>query len=206
MFFLFSSRVFLIVATLAIVWFLQYKSYFFIFRVFSFFRQKSRKIDVKTRSQKIIKKWQSGHPFWDPKSMKIDAGSPEKRLNCEKTSFLEDTVFWSFFRCVFSWILRPLGIPGGLPKSTFPPLFSTFWRACRFRAAPGVSWDLFGSIFHRFSVDFGTIFARFLLVFFVDLLSICCPSWADFGCFFFLVARARFPNAFLTALVKKNSD
>merc|ERR1712078_733848 len=55
MLFLFSSRVFLIVATLAIVWFLQYESYFFIFRVFSFFRQKSRKIDVKTRSPKIIK-------------------------------------------------------------------------------------------------------------------------------------------------------
>jgi len=33
------------------------------------------------------------------------------------------------------------------------------------------------------------ILARFLLdffsFFFVDLLSICCPSWADFGCVFF---------------------
>ena len=152
-------------------------SYLFTFRIFSFLRQKLPKIDAKTQSQKIIKKWRSGHPFWDPKSMKIDAGSPEKRLNCEKTSFLEDTVFWSFFRCVFSWILRPLGIPGGLPKSTFPPLFSTFWRACRFRAAPGVSWDRFGSIFHRFSVDFGTIFGRFLLAF----LSLCCRSVAHLG-------------------------
>ena len=57
MWFLFSSRCFLIVATLTIVWFLQYESYFFMFRVFSFFRQKSRKIDAKTRSQQIIKKW-----------------------------------------------------------------------------------------------------------------------------------------------------
>ena len=95
--FLFSSRVFLHLATLTIVWFLQYESYFFIFRVFSFLRQKSSKIDAKTRSQNMIKKWWSGHPFWVPKSMKIDAGTPEKRPNCENMSFLEGTVFSSFF-------------------------------------------------------------------------------------------------------------
>ena len=94
-----------------------------------------------------------------------------------KKSFFEGAVFSSFFWCVFWWILGLLGVPGGLQKSTFLLLFSTFLRACRFRAAPGVSWDRFGSIFHRFSVDFGTIFGRFLLAF----LSLCCRSVAHLG-------------------------
>ena len=99
--FLFSLRVFFNLATLTIVWFLQYESYFFIFCVFSFLQQKSPKIDAKTRSQKIVKKRWSGHPFWVPKSMKIDAGRIEKRLNCEKILFLEGTVFKWFFKYIF---------------------------------------------------------------------------------------------------------
>ena len=174
-------------------------SYFFTFRIFYPFWQKSPKIDAKTRSQKIIKKSWFGHPFWDPKSMKIDAGRPEKRPICENISFFDGTVFWTFFRCVFRWNLGPPGVPGGRPKSTFPLPFSTFLAACRFRAAPRVSWDHFGSIFRRFSVDFGTIFVGFLLVF----VSVCCRSVAHLGPIF---ARARFSNASLTALVKKNSD
>ena len=91
--------------------------------------------------------------------MKIDAGTPEKRPNCEHMSFLEGTVFSIVFLVHFSMNFGSPGRPRGRPKSTVPLTFSTFLLACRFRAAPGVSWDRFGSIFHRFVVDFGTILA-----------------------------------------------
>ena len=86
-------------------------------------------------------------------------------------------------RCLIAFLIHVsmnFGSPGrprGRPKSTVPLIFSTFLLACRFRAAPGVSWDRFGSIFHRFSVDFGTIFGPFLLAF----LSLCCRSVAHLG-------------------------
>ena len=100
------------------------------------------------------------------------------------------------------WVASALpGRPGSVPKSLIFRIFSNFLLACRFRAAPGVSWDRFGSIFHRFSVDFGTILGRFPLIFVVNLLSFCCPSWTDFG-LFFLHAHA-FQMFFLTAFAKK---
>ena len=181
MWFLFSSRCFLIVATLTIVWFLQYESYFFIFCVFSFLRQKSPKIDAKTRSQKIIKKWWSGHPFWIPKSMKMDVGRPEKRTNCKKMSFFEGTVFWSFFWYVFSWILGAPGVSGGSRNRDFRLFF-------RVVCVPGFLrpfWVDFGSIQGRFWIDFGSILGRFLVDFVVDFESIfgrfVRRSWIDFG-------------------------
>ena len=141
------------------IWFYILCSMFGIFRVFRFFRQKSPKDDAKTQCKQIIEKSWSGHPFREPKSMKIEAGQPAKRPNCEKMLFLEGTVFWSFFRCIFRWILGPPDVPGGLPKSTFLHLFPTFLRACRFRAAPD-----------RFLVDFWSIFGWFFWSFFCRFL------------------------------------
>ena len=125
--------------------------------------------------------------------------------NRQKTAFgtplfSKKSIFFGFLRC--PWVARGLlGRPGNVPKSLIFFIFSTVLLACRFRAAPGVSWDRFGSIFHRFSVDFGTILGRFPLIFVVNLLSFCCPSWTDFG-LFFLHAHA-FQMFFLTAFAKK---
>ena len=180
-FFLFSSRVFLIVATLAIVWFLQYESYFFIFRVFWFFRWKSRKIDAKTRSQKIIKKWRSGHPFWDPESMKIDAGSPEKRLNCaKKCRFWKIPFFDRFFDAFFHEFCVPWASRGGSQNR----LFRFFFRLLARPSLQSCSWGLLGPFRIHFSLIFGWFWHNCCSIssrLFVDLLSICCPSWADFG-------------------------
>ena len=87
--------------------------------------------------------------------------------NREKIAF--GTPFFSkkyFFAFLGSpWVARGLlGRPGSVPKSLIFLIFSTFLLACRFRGAPGVSWDGFESIVHRFSVDFwydfGLIFSR----------------------------------------------
>ena len=112
--------------------------------------------------------------------------------------------FFIVFLMHFSMNFGSPGRPRGRPKSTVPLIFSTFLLACPFRAAPGVSWDRFGSIFHRFSVDFGTILVDFSSFFFVNLLSFCCPSWANFG-LFFLHAHA-FKCSFWPPSRKKNSD
>ena len=131
------------------------------FPCFPFFRQKSPEIDVETQSKKIIEKSWSGHPFWEPKSMKIDAGKLQKRLNCEKMSFLQGTVFSSFFRYIFRWNLGPPGVHGGGPKIDFSAAFFDFFCA-------GVLFSRFPAILDRFwsiLVDFG-------------------PFWVDFLCFF----------------------
>ena len=149
--------------------------YFFIF--FSKKYKILRKIDEKGEARKITKNDHQGVPRIAKNAIKPTLENLKNQKKWRKTSFFEGAVFSSFFKCVFRWILGLLGVPGGRQKSTFSICFSTFLRACRFRAAPGVSWDRFGSIFHRFSVDFGTIFGPFLLAF----LSLCCRSVAHLG-------------------------
>ena len=132
--------------------------------------------------------------------MKIDAGRPEKRPICEKMSFLDGTVFSSFFRCVFDEIWVPQASPGGVQNRPFRSLFRLFW-------APVASELLLGSpgtVSGQFFIDFRLILARFWLDFLSFFLSICRRSVAHLGpildCFF---ARARFQMFFLTAFVKK---
>ena len=100
-----------------------------------------------------------------------------KALKLRKNIVFGRNRFFIVFLMHFSMNFGSPGRPRGRPKSTVPLIFSTFLLACRFRAAPGVSWDRFWSIFHRFSTDFGTIFDRFLLAF----LTICCRSVAHLG-------------------------
>ena len=124
------------------------------------------------------------------KSMKNHAKITKNAIvhkNREKIAF--GTAFFSnktsFLAFLGSpWVARGLlGRPGNVPKSIIFLMFSTFLLACRFRAAPGVSWDRFGSIFFdfqlvlaRFLVDFFSLFCRFA----VGLLRILGRFWIDY--------------------------
>ena len=97
--FLFSSRVFLHLATLTIVWFLQYETYFFIFRLRSFFSKKMQKNDPKPQYEKSLEKRPSGDLFWSPKSIKIDVGAAGNRKNLQKMTKNEVPIFMQIFAC-----------------------------------------------------------------------------------------------------------
>ena len=134
------------------------------FPCFPFFRQKSPEIDAETQSKKIVEKSWSGHPFWEPKSMKIDAGKLEKRLNCEKNRFWKASFFHRFFDAFLDEFWAPQACTGGFPKSTFPRLFSFFFARASFLVD-----------FRRFWIDFGrfwSILDRFGSIFYVFLKSI----------------------------------
>ena len=108
-----------------------------------------------------------------------------KALKLRKNIVFGRNRFFIVFLMHFSMNFGSPGRPRGRPKSTVPLIFSTFLLACRFRAAPGVSWDRFGSIFHRFSVDFGTILAWFFLVFFCQFAVVLLPILGQFWIVFF---------------------
>ena len=79
-----GACVFFEMATLTIVWFLQYETYFFIFRLRAFFSKKMQKNDPKPQYEKSLEKRPSGDLFWSPKSIKIDVGAAGNRKNLRK--------------------------------------------------------------------------------------------------------------------------
>ena len=86
-------------ATLTIVWFLQYETYFFIFRLRAFFSKKMQKNDPKPQYEKSLEKRPSGDLFWSPKSIKIDVGAAGNRKNLQKMTKNEVPIFMQFFAC-----------------------------------------------------------------------------------------------------------
>ena len=94
-----AARAFFEMATLTIVWFLQYESHFFIFRLRAFLRKKMPKNDPKPRTEKNLKKPPSGDLFWDPKSIKIDVGAAGNRQNRAKNRKNGMQKFMRFFAC-----------------------------------------------------------------------------------------------------------
>jgi hypothetical protein len=63
----------------------------------------------------------SGDPFWDPQSMKIDAGHAENHLKLSKNMFSEMPIFIRFFACENNTkngdqgdIEQLTGVPGGM--------------------------------------------------------------------------------------------
>ena len=156
----------------------------FHFSCFFFFTTKITKNRCKNTVSKNHQKMMVRASILGPRIDENRRREARKALKLRKNIVFGRNRFFIVFLMHFSMNFGSPGRPRGRPKSTVPLLFSTFLLACRFRAAPGVSWDRFGSIFHRFSVDFGTILVDFLSFFFVNLLSFCCPSWANFGLFF----------------------
>ena len=91
--------VFFETATLTIVWFLQYETYFFIFRLRAFFSKKMQKNDPKPQYEKSLEKRPSGDLFWSPKSIKIDVGAAGNRKNLRKMTKNEVPIFMQIFAC-----------------------------------------------------------------------------------------------------------
>ena len=151
----------------------------------------------------MIRKWWSGHPFWVPKSMKIDARWPEKLLNCENISFLEGTVFSSFFLMHFSMNFGSPGRPRGASKFNFSANFFDLFARLSLQSC---SWGLLGPFRVNISSIFGGIWHDFVTISY--LFSICCRSVAPLGPILdcFLCTRTLFKWFFLTALVNRNSD
>ena len=94
-----GACVFFEMATLTIVWFLQYETYFFIFRLRSFFSKKMQKNDPKPQYEKSLEKRPSGDLFWSPKSIKIDVGAAGNRKNLQKMTKNEVPIFMQIFAC-----------------------------------------------------------------------------------------------------------
>ena len=91
--------VFFEMATLTIVWFLQYETYFFIFRLRTFFSKKMQKNDPKPQYEKSLEKRPSGDLFWSPKSIKIDVGAARNRKNLPKMTKIKVPIFMGIFAC-----------------------------------------------------------------------------------------------------------
>ena len=115
--------------------------------------------------------------IWGPKIDENRRRKTRKAPKLQKNIVFGRYRFFIVFSMNSSMNFGSPGRPRGAPEIDFFASFSIFLRACCFRAAPGVSWDRFGSIFHGFSVDFGTIFGRFL----VDFLSLGRRSVAHLG-------------------------
>ena len=94
-----AARAFFEMATLTIVWFLQYESHFFIFCLRAFFRKRWQKNGPKPRSEKSLKKPPSGDLFWHPKSIKIDVGAAGNRKNRAKNRKNGMQKFMRFLAC-----------------------------------------------------------------------------------------------------------
>merc|ERR1712078_752137 len=92
-----GAHVFFEMATLAIVWFLQYETNFFIFRLRAFFSKKMQKSDPKPQYEKSLEKSPSGDLFWSPKSIKIHVGAAGNRKNPRKMTKNEVPIFMRIF-------------------------------------------------------------------------------------------------------------
>ena len=100
---------------------------------------------------------------------------PKNAQIAKKCRFLKVPFFDRFFDTFFSWILGVPGVSGGLPKSRFPPLFSSCLRAWVFKAILSRFWVDSGSILNRFWLHFGSLFGRFRRGFWIDFWSIRSP-------------------------------
>ena len=151
MWFLFSSRVFLHLATLTIVWFLQYESYFFIFCVFSFLRQKSPKIDAKTRSQKNHGKMMVRASILGPRIDENRRREARKALKLRKHIGFGRNRFFIVFLMHFSMNFGSPGRPRGASKIDCSATFFDFFARLSLQSC---SWGLLGP----FRVNFSSIF------------------------------------------------
>ena len=138
---------------------------------------------------------------FDPKIDENRCRKAQKALKLWKNIFFGMYRFFIVFLMHFSMNFGPPGRLWGIPKIEFSASFFDFFARLSLQSC---SWGLlepfrvnFSSIFGWFWHDFGSISSCS----FDDLLSVCCPSWADLGCFF-LHAHA-FQMFFLNALVTK---
>ena len=132
---------------------------------------------------------------------------PERQKSAQivKTCrFWKVPFFHRFFNAFFDEFWVSWASPGGVQNRLFRYFFRLF-------CSPVASELLLGSpgtVSGQFFIDFRLILAPFWLdffsFFFVNLLSFCCPSWANFG-LFFLHAHA-FKCSFWPPSRKKNSD
>ena len=94
-----SSLVFFNMTTLTKHYILQYESYLFSFRVFSFFSKKNvKKRAPKSRPHFSLKnhpKVVPGDPFWDPKRSRINVEGVKKPENCGNRFWIE--LFFEYF-------------------------------------------------------------------------------------------------------------
>ena len=122
-----AAPLFLDLATLTIVWFLQYESHFLIFGLFDVFHQKCLEIQPKTEAQKNIEKTCRQGPKMIPKYVKIRCCFHQKRYIAPKMLVFELLIFCLCFGMVFSSIFVDFGSQNSLPgKKKFPQICYLF--------------------------------------------------------------------------------